>query len=201
MRTIYFDGGVLNAMANLSAKKDIRYYLNGVLLEVSNSIIRIVATDGHLLGVYQQSNKGGDEGEFFKIIIPNEVISKLEKKVLQHTLTTDGYKCEIDNIGFSAIDGTFPDYMRVFPTGKVSGEIAQFNPDFIARFTKVGKALGMKNPMPTIGHNGTGTALVDIGKPDYFAGLMMPYKTEHTMFSTPAWLTKMEVQKDVVTKQ
>ena len=111
MRTIYFDGGVLNAMANLSAKKDIRYYLNGVLLEISNSIIRIVATDGHLLGVYQQSNKGGDEGEFFKIIIPNEVISKLEKKVLQHTLTKDGDKYAIDNIGFSAIDGTFPDYM------------------------------------------------------------------------------------------
>ena len=194
MRNIYFVGGVLNAMSILSAKKDIRYYLNGVLLEVDNKLIRAVATDGHLLGVYQQSNKNGDEGEPFRVIVPHEVIEKLNKKALHHTLSKEGDKYVIDNVGFSGIDGTFPDYMRVFPTGKISGEIAQFNPDFIARFTKVGKALGMKNPMPTIGHNGTGTALVDIGKPDYFAGLMMPYRAEHSMLFTPAWLTKMEVQ-------
>lgn len=189
MRNTYFDGGVLTALANLAGKKDIRYYLNGVLIEVNNEHIRCVATDGHVIGVFQQHNNGGDQGEPFSVIVPHDVIAKLDKKKLQHTLTKTDDTFVIDNIGFKGIDGKFPDYERVFKMDKISGEVAQFNPDFIARFVKVGKALGMKNPMPVIAHNGNKSALVSIGL-ENFVGLMMPYRSEAPMQFVPTWLVK-----------
>ena len=191
MRNTYFDGGVLTAMAHLASKKDIRYYLNGVLMEVNNDYIRCVATDGHVIGVFQQKNMGGDQGEPFSVIVPHDVIDKLDKKKLQHTLIKNGDDYVIDNIGFKGIDGKFPDYERVFKMDKVSGQVAQFNPDFIARFVKVGKAFGMKRPMPVISYNGEKSALVSIGK-DNFVGLMMPYRSEAPMDFVPTWLVKQE---------
>ena len=193
MRNTYFDGGVLTAMAHLAGKKDIRYYLNGVLMEVNNDYIRCVATDGHVIGVFQQKNMGGDQGEPFSVIVPHDVIDKLDKKKLQHTLTKNDDGFVIDNIGFKGIDGKFPDYERVFKMDKISGEVAQFNPDFIARFVKVGKALGMKHPMPVISHNGGKSALVSIGRED-FVGLMMPYRSEAPMQFVPTWLVGKEKQ-------
>jgi len=194
MRNIYFDGAVLTAMAHLAAKKDIRHYLNGVLLEVNNDYIRCVATDGHIIGVYQQNNNGGDQGEPFSVIVPPDVIAKLDKKKLQHTLTKTDDNYVIDNIGFKGIDGKFPDYERVFNLEPVSNEVAQFNPEFMDRFVKVGKALGMKKPMPVIAHNGQKTAIVCIGKPLNFVGLMMPYRAEEPIKTVPTWLKAKESQ-------
>ena len=195
MRNVNFDGGVLTAMAHLAAKKDIRYYLNGVLVEVNNDYIRCVATDGHVIGVFQQKNMGWDQGEAFSVIVPHDVIDKLNKKMLQHTLTKNGDDYVIDNIGFKGIDGKFPDYERVFKMDKVSGQVAQYNPEFIARFVKVGKAFGMKRPMPVISYNGEKSALVSIGK-DNFVGLMMPYRAEAPMDFVPTWLIARETQNE-----
>ena len=49
MRNIYFDGAVLTAMAHLAAKKDIRHYLNGVLLEVIMTTFAVLRLMGILL--------------------------------------------------------------------------------------------------------------------------------------------------------
>jgi hypothetical protein len=76
----------------------------------------------------------------------------------------------------------------------VSNEVAQFNPEFMDRFVKVGKALGMKKPMPVIAHNGQKTAIVCIGKPLNFVGLMMPYRAEEPMKTVPTWLKAKESQ-------
>ena len=176
--------GVLSALTNLSGKKDIRYYLNGVLVEVKDNTLRLVATDGHVMGIYQQELE--EPSEAMRLVIPNEVIAKLDKKTT-NVLICDQDQWRADNINFAPIDGQYPDYMRVLPA-KISGEVAQFNPDFIARFAKVAKALSSKFAVPIIAHNGTSGALVDIGMPLNFVGIMMPIRTDAPMPSVPVWL-------------
>lgn len=171
---------VLQAMSILASKKDVRYYLNGVYVIGTLDKVRFVATDGHILGLYQNEDYLPDEN--FDLIIPNEVIAKLEKNK-DHVLSCEEGKWQIDNMIFTPIDGKFPDYQRVLPRGDISNEVAQFNPDFIARFQKVGKLL-VKNAVPTIGHNGGSSALVDIGHMN-FIGVMMPIRTEKPLPKVP----------------
>jgi len=173
---------VLKAMSILASKKDVRYYLNGVLVESNSQHTRIVATDGHILGIYQTSETAHND-EAFSIIIPNEIIAKLDKK--DNFLSTNEHgNWVIDGIAFTPIDGKFPDYSRVLPKGEMTKEVAQFNPDFITRFQKVGKLLGQKIA-PTISHNGGSSALVDIVLPQ-FVGVMMPLRIENVMSKVPA---------------
>ena len=49
------------------ASQDVRYYLNGLLFEITNNSIRSVATDGHRLALadVEFSNKSSSEGDGF----------------------------------------------------------------------------------------------------------------------------------------
>lgn len=185
---IEIKSGALNAMLNLSGKKDIRYYLNGVLIQVHENRLRLVATDGHVMGIYQDEIASDDS---FQIVIPNEIISKLDKKQT-NVLSRDGDQWRIDNISFAPIDGQYPDYMRVLPREPLTKEIAQFNPDFIVRFHKVAKGFGFKAGLLGITHNGQNAALVDIGMPLNFVGIMMPLRSDMGMTSVPAWLNHLK---------
>ena len=181
---IILNKNVLQAMSILASKNDIRYYLNGVHLEATEKHLRFVATDGHILGIYQQewTPDNSLEGEAFSITIPHEAIAKADKK-LANVLVCEEGKWQLDNLIFTPVEGKYPDYNRVLPRADISNEVAQFNPDFIARFQKVGKALA-KNAVPVIAHNGTSSSLVDIGLP-YFIGVMMPIRTEKPLTKTP----------------
>jgi DNA polymerase-3 subunit beta len=181
MKATLIPVNVLKAMSLLASKKDVRYYLNGVLVESNSQHTRIVATDGHILGVYQTTETAHND-EAFSIIIPNEIIAKLDKKD-NFLSTNEQDNWVIDGIAFTPVDGKFPDYNRVLPRTDMTNEVAQFNPDFIARFQKVGKLLA-NNAVPTIAHNGIGSALVDIGLPN-FVGVMMPIRTEKPLSKTP----------------
>lgn len=181
MRTL-IPKNVLQALSNLASKKDIRYYLMGIYVIGTLDKVRFVATDGHIMGLYQNEDYLPDE--VFNVIIPNDVIAKLEKN-RDHELSCVDGKWQIDNMLFTPIDAKFPDYQRVLPRTELSGEVAQFNPDFIVRFAKAGKALlGSKVSIPVISHNGTSSALVDIGHAN-FIGIMMPIKTEAVLKKVP----------------
>jgi len=187
MKAILIPKNSFKAMALLASKQDIRYYLNGVLVESDNQHTRLVATDGHLLGVFQISETAHN-GEAFSIIIPNEIIAKLDKK--DNFLSCVDGKWDIDGISFNPVEGKFPDYMRVLPSKPVSGETAQFNPEYITRFAKCSKLLNGK-PWPVIAHNGDSSALVDIGL-DRFVGVVMPMRNPVVIKETPVWLKTTE---------
>jgi DNA polymerase-3 subunit beta len=182
---------VLQAMSILASKKDVRYYLNGVCVIATENHVRYVATDGHILGLYQQDYAEGEEKALGSLIIPNETIAKLIKDA-DIILDQINGQWVVGAQLFTPIDGKFPDYQRVLPRGEISNEVAQFNPDFITRFQKVGKLLA-KNAVPTIAHNGGASALVDIGLPN-FVGVMMPIRTEKPLAKTPlAFLDNVSV--------
>lgn len=104
------------------ARQDVRYYLNGLLLEIMQKKIKAVATDGHRLAVAQLETETGVE-ESKSIIVPRKGVVELarllstEDTELKIRVGTNAVQLEIDNVRFTSklIDGKFPDYGRVIP--------------------------------------------------------------------------------------
>ena len=111
--------------------EETRYYLNGIFLHVSDEdqpVLKAAATDGHRLARYTLPRPEGAAG-MPDVIVPRKAVAEL-RKLLEESL--DG-NVEIDlsasKIRFTLggeggvvltsklIDGTFPDYSRVIPTG------------------------------------------------------------------------------------
>jgi DNA polymerase-3 subunit beta len=82
---------IIDKTAFAMAQQDVRYYLNGLMLEVSSNYLRAVATDGHRLA-YCEKETNADIADIKQVILPR-------KGVLTSKL----------------IDGRFPDYNRVMP--------------------------------------------------------------------------------------
>ncbi len=104
------------------AQQDVRYYLNGLMLEVASDVIRTVATDGHRLS-FCEMNIDADLTDNKQVIIPRKGISELQKLLsdtddeVKVILGNNHIQCLIGNHRFTSklIDGRFPDYHRVIP--------------------------------------------------------------------------------------
>jgi DNA polymerase-3 subunit beta len=107
------------------AQQDVRYYLNGMLLEVQPGRIRTVATDGHRLALCDQDFPS-DSSANIQVILPRKAVSELGRLLSD---SDDPVKLEISNshvrltlasASFTSklIDGRFPDYERVMPSGE-----------------------------------------------------------------------------------
>lgn len=104
------------------AQQDVRYYLNGTLLEVNSKRVRCVATDGHRLAL---SELGKDTGikEQTQIIVPRKAILELQRlldasdETVTLRLGTGQIQVDLDVVRLTSklIDGRFPDYERVIP--------------------------------------------------------------------------------------
>ncbi len=108
--------------------EETRYYLNGIYLHALESDgklkLRSVATDGHRLARAEMDAPAGCEG-MPGIIIPRKTVGELQKLVDDPEITV-GVELSDTKIRFTIgavvlisklIDGTFPDYQRVIPTG------------------------------------------------------------------------------------
>lgn len=105
------------------AQQDIRYYLNGLLLEVENNLLKIVGTDGHRLSF--TSATLATEYEKQEVILPRKTVLELIKLLddSEEIIEIEFNKAQI-HFSFSnikliskVIDGKFPDYNRVIPSG------------------------------------------------------------------------------------
>ena len=107
--------------------EETRYYLNGIFfhtIESNDLKLRAVATDGHRLARADVDAPSGSEG-MPGIIIPRKTVGELQKLMdnpeLDVTVEVSDAKIRL-TIGSvvltsKLIDGTFPDYQRVIPTG------------------------------------------------------------------------------------
>lgn len=106
------------------ANQDVRYYLNGMLLEIENGIMRMVATDGHRLAVSELTTEFA-VGDKRQVIIPRKGVMELSRlltngdELCQIQLNQNHIKISMGDITFTSklIDGRFPDYERVIPKG------------------------------------------------------------------------------------
>jgi len=104
------------------AQQDVRYYLNGMLMEVDAEMIRTVATDGHRLALSEQAHKSDSE-EARQIIIPRKGVQELQRLLSQEdneisvALGKNHIRVNLSNLQFTSklIDGRFPEYQRVLP--------------------------------------------------------------------------------------
>ncbi len=186
----------LAAVLNLAAKKDIRYYLNGVQVEAGESETRCIATDGHVLGATRADAVNGMGGApLLSVLIPRDVLEiavKANKGKGGVNICHTGGKWEIVTLcgtyGFTPIDGRFPEWRRVIPS-EPSGQIGQFNPELLAMFCKAGKALGTKAPVH-IDHNGDSGALVTLDGCNEFVGVIMPIRQTNRVAAEVEWATE-----------
>jgi DNA polymerase-3 subunit beta len=104
------------------ANQDIRYYLNGLLLHISNSKLKLVASDGHRLSIYED-NIGSATGYEARIILPRKGVLELSRLLesddeaeLNIQFSDSNIRIYIKELVFSAklVDSKYPDFSKVF---------------------------------------------------------------------------------------
>jgi DNA polymerase-3 subunit beta len=107
--------------------EETRYYLNGIFLHVSDDaqpVLKAAATDGHRLARVTVQRPEGAEG-MPDVIVPRKCVAEI-RKLLDEVDGTVAVSLSATKIRFDLgaailtsklIDGTFPDYSRVIPTG------------------------------------------------------------------------------------
>lgn len=106
------------------ANQDVRYYLNGLLLELRSNALRAVATDGHRLALCDMDSEI-IPGDISQIIIPRKGVVELSRLLSDSDapctiqLNSNHIRIDLGDIVFLSklIDGRFPDYDRVIPKG------------------------------------------------------------------------------------
>jgi len=103
------------------AQQDVRYYLNGLLLETGKNMLRAVATDGHRLSLCQVELDNAKLAEH-QVIVPRKGVLELQRLMsgegdLKIELGSNHIRIQLDGIRFTSklIDGRFPEYERVIP--------------------------------------------------------------------------------------
>lgn len=106
------------------AQQDVRYYLNGMLLEINAGQLRAVATDGHRMAMCTV-DASIDYQEKYQLIVPRKGILELARllgeadDLINITLGTHHIRATTGDFTFTSklVDGKFPDYERVLPRG------------------------------------------------------------------------------------
>ena len=114
---------IIDKTAFAMAQQDVRYYLNGLMLEISSNYLRAVATDGHRLA-YCEKETTADIADIKQVILPRKGVLELVRllndsdDVAKITLGSNHLQVEFDGLRLTSklIDGRFPDYNRVIPT-------------------------------------------------------------------------------------
>jgi len=107
------------------AQQDVRYYLNGMLLEVQPGRIRTVATDGHRLAMCDTAYDA-DSSVDIQVILPRKAVLELGRLLgdsdepVKLEISSSHVRLTLADASFTSklIDGRFPDYERVMPAGE-----------------------------------------------------------------------------------
>ena len=106
------------------AQQDVRYYLNGMLLEVQDNTLRAVSTDGHRLATSITDVETNSSGQH-QFIVPRKGILELARLLqggdeeVRMVVGANHIRAHAGDFTFTSklVDGKFPDYQRVIPQG------------------------------------------------------------------------------------
>ncbi len=104
------------------AQQDVRYYLNGLLLDANPQRLRAVATDGHRLAFSELEQATGLD-QALQAIVPRKSVIELnrlldgsdEEVLLQVGQGQVQVEVDVVRLTTKTIEGRFPDYERVIP--------------------------------------------------------------------------------------
>jgi DNA polymerase-3 subunit beta len=108
------------------AQQDVRYYLNGMLLEIDGQVLRAVATDGHRLALCE-GTLVSKARVAQQVIVPRKGVLELQRILTPEgdaelAIGTNHVRAQIGDVRFTSklIDGRFPEYSRVIPAAPVA---------------------------------------------------------------------------------
>ncbi|GGY49886.1 DNA polymerase III subunit beta [Bacterioplanes sanyensis] len=112
---------VIDRTSFAMAQQDVRYYLNGMLFDVSANQLRTVSTDGHRLAMAHVDIAGPDTAQ--QMIVPRKGVLEMAKLMtdpeasVEVALSSKHLRLVTETFTFTTklVDGKFPDYGRVIP--------------------------------------------------------------------------------------
>ena len=115
---------LMDRTAFAMANQDVRYYLNGMLLDLRDKTLRCVATDGHRLALAETELETGSAAQR-QIIIPRKGVVELQGLFesgdgdVELEFGRNHLRVRHNDVIFTSklIDGRFPDYEAVIPIG------------------------------------------------------------------------------------
>lgn len=115
---------LMDRTAFAMAHQDVRYYLNGLLLDLREHVLRCVATDGHRLALAETALTSGGATQR-QIIIPRKGVLELQglfesgEGNVELEFCRNHLRVRRNDVVFTSklIDGRFPDYEAVIPIG------------------------------------------------------------------------------------
>lgn len=115
---------LIDRTAFAMAQQDVRYYLNGMLLELRPGELRGVATDGHRLAMCTVE-ADINNADLQQVIVPRKGILEMARLLtggdepVNIVLSNNHIRAHTGDFSFTSklVDGKFPDYKRVLPKG------------------------------------------------------------------------------------
>ena len=104
------------------AQQDMRYFLNGLLVELGGGQLRVVGTDGHRMAISESKLEGDTQGPK-QIIIPRKGVHEFMRLLedvsdpVELQLNANHVRARTTDFVFTSklIDGKYPDYTKVIP--------------------------------------------------------------------------------------
>ncbi|MFB2729931.1 DNA polymerase III subunit beta [Shewanella mangrovisoli] len=119
--------GVLKSLIDATqfsmANQDVRYYLNGLLLETEGNVLRAIATDGHRLALSHRTIDAQLPEK--QVIVPRKGVMEMARLLeaddldIAIAIGDNAIRATTSTTVFTSklVDGRFPDYRRVLPKG------------------------------------------------------------------------------------
>jgi len=103
------------------ASQDVRYYLNGLMMNLSNSRLKLVASDGHRLAIYE-NDIGQDTGYESRILVPKKGVQELSRLLdksdeqvnIKFSKNTIRFQTKKMTLSAKLVDANYPDFNKVF---------------------------------------------------------------------------------------
>lgn len=190
--TVLVKASIIKAISHFAAKRDIRWYLQGIFVEIDGEDAYLCATNGHIMAAYRASVdvRSGNDNKM-SAIFPLALFQAVKKSDVPVALTISANTVSVKQtditLSCTPLAGEFPRWRKVIPQ-KLSGEAGQFNPEYIRDLGKVAKLINpSQHNHPTIHHNGDAAAIVSLGDSDFIA-VVMPLRADTgCKLNMPEW--------------
>ena len=203
----------VRAMLHCTGKKDIRWYINGIIVEPIEGAAALFATDGHVMACQMTTAKY--QGHAERINIPRDIVQRIPAAAKELTLTQrgkvvtmriDGDKRATRESWAKIEDGRFDPLLsaRRSAAGVARGYQVAVDAELVGRITKTvcglvkAKTAGMHRPKPdvrimTAGESGA-FLFTSVSLPD-FLGFVMSMRASGVA-EIPSWAMPRAEQKD-----
>lgn len=145
----------IKALLHFAAKKDIRYYLQGVQIEQGETGTFAVATNGHFIAIARIDTQA--QAPASVIVGSDHLAAAIKGAKGAAMIDVDGPKVLIktgaSEVTVQAVDGRYPDWRRVIRAPQ-TGEQAYFDPDYSATVQKAAREYHGNKALYHVAQNG-----------------------------------------------